>query len=59
MATSSAPEVTEEVTLRVAKSTVLLVKDLLEAWVNETEWSHEVPVTAMRDWHRMRTAIEG
>lgn len=47
----------EDATVTLAKSTLILLRDLLEKWINETEGQREVPRTAMRDWHRMNKEV--
>lgn len=43
-----------QVTVTMSKTTAVLLLDLLRDWVQATDTSNEVPITAMRDWHRIR-----
>lgn len=45
-----------QVTVTMARTTAVLLRCLLADWIVETETQPEVPIAAMRDWHRLADA---
>lgn len=52
------PRLDSDTAVVVARETVILVRDLLMVWIEDQEGQNEVPLTAMRDWHRMTKVLE-